>query len=204
MNQPRTLYLLAGGKSGRMGEDKASLPYDDDTLLEYQAERCRPLFREVVLLSGQKTYPLVDRHVFDEQSDSGPLSGILSGLRDPDEQESVAVMAVDLPLTTLETLRMLAVRELPDESDILIADATSMQSPALSSLSVEHHKMLQPLLGIYHRRIEPQLTGYLQEGHRSVKGFLERIRVSTFPVKGEEIRNINTREEYRDLLRGRD
>ena len=237
MTPLRSIYLLTGGKSSRMGQDKASLPYDDDTLLEYQAERCRSLFHEVVLLSGQKTYPVPDRHVFDEEADAGPLSGILSGLKDPGDQESVAVMAVDLPMTTLETLRLLATRDMPGGTDVLIADASlswsgttvpgktesgkghgSMRtdqsrvethkeagegvsrSLSISSIAKEWRKSIQPLLGIYHRRIVPQLTDYLREGNRSVMGFLDRVSVSGFPVREEEIRNINTREEYRKFI----
>ncbi len=215
MTEYRSLYLLTGGKSRRMGQDKASLTFDDfDTLLEYQVERCHSVFHDVVLLSGQKTYPVPNRHVFDELADAGPLSGILSGLRDARSDkagekapDTIAVMAVDLPLVTLETLHHLFTRPMPEDCDVLIAGAT--RSPLASggdgaeSAMTAEQKTYQPLLGIYHSRVEKQLEDYLKSGNRSVAGFLEQVRVSVLPVKEEEIRNINTKEEYQKVVHKR-
>ena len=46
--------VLAGGKSSRMGRDKASLPYRGGTLLEHQLEKLRALGIEDELMQSLK------------------------------------------------------------------------------------------------------------------------------------------------------
>ncbi len=78
----RTIYLLCGGASRRIGRDKAMLPVGEKMLLEHQIGKCGNVFDEVVLLSGQKKYPVTHRHLFDRYNDAGPLSGLLAALED--------------------------------------------------------------------------------------------------------------------------
>ncbi|TVQ72962.1 MAG: molybdenum cofactor guanylyltransferase [Balneolaceae bacterium] len=192
----RTLYLLCGGGSRRMGRDKALLPFGEGTLLEHQINKCVDAFFEIVLLSGIRRYPVDLRHLPDVMEDAGPLSGLLAALEDPAAHQSsahtsdtLALMAIDLPEVSTATLRQLATGVIPDGHEALIAEPDA---------SGEETRQ-QPLLGIYDRSITSRLRDYLQAGRRSVRGFLRQINPATFRVAAAEIRNVNTEAEYRKL-----
>ena len=73
--------LLLGGQSGRMGSDKAFLPFGDQTLIEFVHERCRSGSQGQILAVGATERPvpaaLLDLpRVLDRVPQAGPLAGI--------------------------------------------------------------------------------------------------------------------------------
>ena len=98
---PFSAAILAGGRSSRMGRDKAFLPTSPDglPLIARQAALLRNLGTDDLLISGQAgvDYGVTDaRVVNDTVADCGPLIGIsaiLAAARHP----WVVVIAVDLP-----------------------------------------------------------------------------------------------------------
>jgi len=194
----RPIYLLCGGGSRRMGRDKAMLPFGGGSLLEHQIGKCGDAFSEIVLLSGIRQYPVELRHLPDTLEDAGPLSGLLAALEDSvahpspvRSSDTLAVMAVDLPEIEPATLQYLATAAIPDGTDVLIAEPYT---------HIGDKRPLQPLLGVYHRRITSQLRNYLRDGQRSVLGFLGETRTATFRVTETEIRNVNTKAEFDRLV----
>jgi molybdopterin-guanine dinucleotide biosynthesis protein A len=101
--------ILAGGRSSRMGRDKASIKIGEKTLLERQIEIARETGAAEVLISGR---PGVDYSDFDNQivhdnfPDGGPLAGIEQALARA-HSPRVLVLAVDLPEITASFLRTL-------------------------------------------------------------------------------------------------
>jgi len=167
-------------------------------LLEHQIGKCGDAFSEIVLLSGVRQYPVELRHLPDTLEDAGPLSGLLAALEDSvahpspvRSSDTLAVMAVDLPEIEPATLQYLATAAIPDGTDVLIAEPYT---------HIGDKRPLQPLLGVYHRRITSQLRNYLRDGQRSVLGFLEETRTATFRVTETEIRNVNTKAEFDRLV----
>ena len=93
--------LLTGGKSTRMGTDKASLPFGNGTLLTVQLEKFRALGITDVLISGYG-----DGQIPDDVPGCGPLGGLAACL--PRVQNPCAlVISVDVPLVSESTLRRL-------------------------------------------------------------------------------------------------
>ncbi len=91
--------VLAGGRSSRMGRDKAFLPLDGVPLVTRQTALLRSLGIDELLISGRPgiDYRVPDaRVVTDRVPDAGPLAGlaaVLTAARHP----WVLVVAVDLP-----------------------------------------------------------------------------------------------------------
>ena len=91
--------ILAGGRSSRMGRDKAFLSIDGQPLIVRQAALLRSLGTDDLIISGRPDtdYGIPDaRVVHDPIPDAGPLAGlvsVLSAARHP----WVLVIAVDLP-----------------------------------------------------------------------------------------------------------
>ncbi len=95
--------VLAGGKSRRMGRDKAELRWThDQTFLDRAVGVLREAGCEKVIVSGQRAgYD----HVPDRWPDHGPLGGIASVLAArPELEGAVLIMPVDMPETEPATL----------------------------------------------------------------------------------------------------
>lgn len=102
--------ILAGGKSSRMGRDKAFLETGGQTLLARQVQLSRELGAAETFISGGTG---VDYSAFgcrvllDKFPEAGPLAGIERAL-DAVNSPLLLVLAVDLPEMTAEFLRRLS------------------------------------------------------------------------------------------------
>ena len=126
--------VLAGGRSTRMGADKAGLPFMGMTLAAYQAEKLKALGLTDLMLSGCRQEIPGARYVPDELPARGPLGGIHACLGAA-EHDAVLFLSVDVPLVPVETLRALF-------------DA---HTGGITLLSVEGAP--QPLIGVYDRSL---------------------------------------------------
>jgi molybdopterin-guanine dinucleotide biosynthesis protein A len=92
-------FVLAGGRSRRMGRDKGLLPWGETDLLDHALARLRAVTGDVRILSGSEPRYL-DRGasvVTDPVPDAGPLAGVLAGLAAAEGRPGL-FLAVDLPL----------------------------------------------------------------------------------------------------------
>ncbi len=97
--------ILCGGKSSRMGFDKAMLRFGPRPLLELVLERMRQVADPVVVsLAAGAREPLLPEGVLtirDDRAEQGPLRGLLQGFRMlAGRAERVVVMPVDMPFFT--------------------------------------------------------------------------------------------------------
>lgn len=182
MKSNRRLYILCGGQSRRMGEDKATIILGDETLLSLQICKASPFFREIVLLSGENHYRVENRQLKDTFTNAGPLAGLLEALRDGANhgQRCISIIPVDLPNLSDNTINKLAKTELAETEDAVI-----LQS------GVDR----QPLAGTYNTDLANQLENYLQTRNRMVFGFVNSLNLSTIEVKADELINLNRPED---------
>lgn len=96
--------LLAGGKSTRMGCDKALLEFEGEPLWRRQEATLRRLQPKEVLISGPPRPGCLT--IADECENAGPLGGIATALRRC-AAPLLIVLAVDLPRMTSDFLRSL-------------------------------------------------------------------------------------------------
>ena len=95
--------LLAGGRSSRMGTDKALLPWGDGTLLTHMRALLLTAGASEVIVSGDR--PDIDG-VPDATPDTGPM-GALAQLAPRLHDGAWIVVPVDMPLLSAELLRAL-------------------------------------------------------------------------------------------------
>ncbi|TMF59582.1 MAG: molybdenum cofactor guanylyltransferase, partial [Chloroflexi bacterium] len=92
-----SLVILAGGRSRRMGRDKAGLPAGDGTLLQHLAHRLGPVVDETIVAGGSTTLELAGvRQIDDHHPGLGPLAGMHAGFLAA-RHTLVWVVACDLP-----------------------------------------------------------------------------------------------------------
>lgn len=155
--------LLCGGRSRRMGADKALLTIEGERLVDRAARRLGAVSDPVLLACGRRRLAIAGCITVDDASDgAGPLAGIVAGLR-LSPHVLTAVVAVDMPWFDTGLLVHLA-REWRGE-DALVP---------LSSSGAE------PLHAVYARSALPAMADALTGGRLRMRDLLDRLVVRTF------------------------
>jgi molybdopterin-guanine dinucleotide biosynthesis protein A len=153
-----TAVLLAGGRSTRMGADKAFLRLGNELLIERQLRCLRETGAGELLISGRAGVdysPFGVPILYDSQPDSGPLAGLAAALRAA-ASEMVLVLAVDLPEMTSAMLRKI----------ISAAKAQSGCVPVVSG-------GFEPLAAIYPKALLPLAERRLGDQKFSMRDFAQ-------------------------------
>jgi molybdenum cofactor guanylyltransferase len=189
--------ILAGGRSKRMGTDKALLPLPDNervTFVEHLASLLKAYCPEVLLVtrhastSTSYTVPGV-RIITDQVPDIGPLMGVYTGLTAIHTSHAL-ITAVDMPFVQPALVSFLLAQPLDDALIVPIVQETP-----------------QVLLAIYPRAVLPLIEERLQTGRRDPRSLLEVVRVryieeAQLRVVDPQLRsfvNVNTPEEYHSV-----
>lgn len=177
----RTLFILCGGDSRRMKQNKAMLGLGSSTFLEVLVERASNHFGDIRLLSGGRNYDYLSLPSYrDEISDFGPLSALMTACRVSGDKE-FAIHTVDAPLISERLLDLMAAFPPPPDIDaVLFQDV----------------KNLHPLSGIFHSRITPALRQRLERKELAVMRFISSLNVRLFSCREEELINANRPEDY--------
>ncbi len=89
--------VLAGGKSSRMGRNKAFLSYNESSFIEVIAKECEDFSK--IIISANKIEAFKDlgfKVVKDEKEGFGSLEGIYQTLKEIDT-EYILIIATDMP-----------------------------------------------------------------------------------------------------------
>jgi molybdopterin-guanine dinucleotide biosynthesis protein A len=157
-----TGLLLAGGRSSRMGTDKALVDFHGEPLAERVLRVLRAVGDQVFIASGdgRRLGSLGVPQLADAVAEAGPLGGIVAGL-EAAATDLVAVVAVDMPFASAEVLRLLAGRW--DGQDAMVPGTD--RGP-------------EPLHAVYSRAAAPVLRQLLESGVLTMHRVLERIEMS--------------------------
>ena len=151
--------ILAGGKSSRMGCDKAFVTVDGQTLLARQIQLVREAGASEIFISGRLgvDYSAFGPQVLEDKfHDAGPLAGIHRALAAA-TSPLLLVLAVDLPGMTADFLRQLAAG-CPENTGVVPRVVGN----------------LEPLAAIYPKAALPLATLLLGQNSLTVKKFAER------------------------------
>ena len=178
--------ILAGGKSARMKMDKALLPISGVPMIEKIAHDLEPHFREIIICADfvSKYGFLPFRVIADEEPGTGPLMGILSGLR----VSSCAinfVMACDIPEINIPFIEQM--KEYANNYDIVVPQTGEA--------------LVEPLFAFYNRTVIPGIERLLTQGTRKVIELygMYATKYVHMPDTGW-LHNLNTSEEYEKYL----
>lgn len=181
-----TGIILAGGKSSRMGQDKAFLKLNEKSLIEYSIEAIKPLVSEIMIVSNN---PDCDRfhlkRVQDVIKDSGPLAGIYSGLINSKTTYNL-VLSCDIPLITTSVLKQLIDEDEPDiDIKQIVSNGKSM-----------------PLIALYRKHCKTKFYKLLHDDERRLRVALNQCKVKNIELNPESeflTTNVNTPEELKKI-----
>ena len=183
--------ILAGGMSRRMGQDKAVLPFGEETMLAHLVHLYCPYFDLTAVSVNAPgrfdTYgamEVVDRHPGD-----GPLAGLEAALLDTGADQ-IFLTATDLPLgdPSLALYLMDSLKEY---------DACLIRSD----------KGLEPLFAVYSSSCLDAASLALQSGRRSMYHMLQQVHTLELPIQSLHdfdvqriLTNVNDPQEYARVL----
>jgi len=184
-----TGVLLAGGRSQRMGTDKAWLKIGDQTFASRILSLLQLYFREVLISAnnpeGYERFNLPV--VADIYANRGPLAGIHSALLSA-KNDYIFVAPCDMPIINGRVVEKILLNACEN-------------SPTIASADGE----LYPLLGVYPKLVQKNLEEFLDSSYSNrVHDFLGNLPVSPRLVDLSEesflLKNITTPADYEALL----
>jgi molybdopterin-guanine dinucleotide biosynthesis protein A len=114
------LVIMAGGKSSRMQQDKALLPFGGyNSLAEYQYKRFKPLFGKVYISAKTDKFDFAVDIIEDCYSDSSPLVGLVSIFKQLKDIDGVIVVSVDAPFINKKILNTLLDRAKKEQKSVV-------------------------------------------------------------------------------------
>jgi molybdenum cofactor guanylyltransferase len=179
--------ILAGGRSRRMGSNKAFLPFGGRRLIEHVLDVLLPLFPEVLIAANERApYAALGVPVHtDCIPGKGPLGGIYTALASSSHPRTFC-LACDMPLVSPAVVARLC--RLAPDFDVVVPHSA---------------KGYEPLHAVYSRSCLPHLEAMLREDRLRVDELFGAVRVCRVDV--EDLRpldpclvsflNLNTPEE---------
>ncbi len=182
-----TTFILAGGKSTRMGMEKAFVLLEGRTLLARMLDVARSVTGEVRIVGNPAKFQPFAPVVEDVFPGCGPLGGIHAALRSSQTDLNL-ILAVDVPFVSFALLQFLITRSRESAATVTVVRTSGG---------------LQPLCAIYRRAFADIAEEALRAGRYKIDALFEdgktevigeeELRVAGFSP--ELFRNLNTPED---------
>jgi molybdenum cofactor guanylyltransferase len=182
-------FVLAGGRSSRMGTDKAFLDFHGRTLLSRAMERLLAVTPEVRIVGPATKFAAYGPVTEDIYSGRGPLGGIHAALT-ASRTELNVILAVDLPLVTESLLRFLVEQAAATEAMVTVPRVAGGY---------------QPLCAVYRRAFASVAQRALESGNNKIDSLfatastrvLEESELARFAFQPEMFENLNSPADLR-------
>jgi len=183
--------ILAGGKSSRLGCDKAFLPVGGQTLIERAFGELSQVFGEILIstnapagLDGLGAAALVP----DIVKDIGPLGGIHAGLEAMTNEYGFFV-ACDMPALDARVIR--------SQLDVL-------RSAPADAVVPRWEGRVEPLHALYGKSCLPAVRSCIESGIHRIIEFYDAVRLRYWDLAPTRdwsayFHNVNTPEEWRAI-----
>jgi molybdenum cofactor guanylyltransferase len=142
-----TGFILAGGKSTRMGTNKSLLRIGGITIIERVVDLMKDLFKDVLLITNQtEEFSFLELSMLEDiHKNRGPLAGIHSALLNTKTERNF-IISCDMPLMTADVITYLA--DYPTKKPITITRADNF---------------IQQLCGVYSKSLVPFIEEIFKE-----------------------------------------
>ena len=192
----KSCIILCGGQSKRMGQDKGSMTIQNKPMIKHILDTLNHQINEVIIvLNNQerirkysefinfKEYEYKIKILEDTIKDKGPLSGILTGLKEI-KSEYGLIIPCDSPYTSKKYINTIF-----NEID------NNYQGIVPYHDSKNKLKTSEPLHSIYHKNTIPLIEKLINENTLTIKGLIEKINVKFVLIDNKKIE----KKEFRNL-----
>ncbi len=174
--------VISGGKSSRMGRDKALLEFGGyPTMAEYQYRKLEGIFDNVYISAKDDKFDFHSKLILDRYETSSPMVALASGGEQiPDR--AIFVLSVDTPMVDRHTIEKMLAEYERVQTDILIASSPNGT---------------EPLCAIYSKKALQSAKELVSNNIHKLHTLLElsQTRICYFE-DGSLFTNLNTPEEY--------
>jgi len=179
-------FVLAGGRSSRMGQDKALLELDGMTLVAWAVKSLRTVCEDVAISGGAAGVAAYGRVIGDGQPGRGPLGGIVAALEQSGTEWNL-FLAVDVPFV-------------PE----LVWQGLMERAEAGGAVAVmaRCEGQVQPLCAAYARAALPVMRAELEAGRWKVTAAAAAAGQVEYVDFQEAawFRNVNTPEDFQGAV----
>ena len=185
-----TGFVLAGGRSSRMGTDKAALLLNGRTLLDHAIGMVGAVTGEPpFILGSRQLYASYGEVIEDRYPGCGPLAGIHAALSRSSTRFNL-IIAVDTPFLSPELLRHMTMRAIESEAAVTV--------PEIAGYT-------QPLCAVYSRDFLPIAENALRSGSfkivplfpKDMTCIVTEAELARFAFDAEMFENLNTPEQMK-------
>jgi len=181
--------IVAGGRSSRIGVDKALLKVGGSTMIERIITVLQQVAGHVLISAGNGKYSFTGySHVEDKFADIGPIGGIYSALKASSTPINI-VVSCDLPFLSVGLLDYLLQNSLENEMIIPV-----------------HNNFYEPLCAVYNVSLLPVIEQQINEGDYKLINLITKTDSKLLPItsdlpfyKPNVFNNINSIADYEQL-----
>tara|TARA_Y100000031_G_C8093839_1_gene325457 strand:+ start:160 stop:753 length:594 start_codon:yes stop_codon:yes gene_type:complete len=187
--------ILSGGKSTRMGQDKAFLLPEGKPLVEIAIDVLSELFEQVLVITnnpekyGKYRQKLIIKE--DLIPDKGPLGGIYTGLLSSQNVYNF-IIACDMPFLNRELLAYIV-----------------NQAEGFDAVIPEYKGRLNPLFALYSKDCIPEFKKQISQDNLKIRNFIGDMNAKILPStevekldpQGLSFTNFNTYEQYQSWIK---
>ncbi len=174
--------ILAGGKSSRMGEDKALLKLAGKTLTQHVYESMKPFINECLIISNNPDVQLENcRTIPDIIKDTGAIGGIYTGLKNSNAKYNL-VISCDTPF--IEPAILSELIDNKEDNEIIIT---------------KYLTQIHPLIGLYSKDILNEIELQIAKKNYKLFNLIKQCKTKILSAKPEyshSFLNMNTPEDY--------
>ncbi len=198
------IFVIAGGKSSRMGRDKRWLDLGGRSMLERCLRRIPTVFSERFLMMEANSPDIMQLAencgfciVTDEVQGRGPVEGLRLGLKHMSADWGLALSA-DMPFFSFSAIEPLFIR---------LSEIISKGERRIKCILPTLDGRRQPLAGLYHKGLLTEIAQKIKRGERELGAMAEAfetelVEIHRYTEQKEYFFNVNTKYDYR-LASGR-
>ena len=183
-------FVLAGGKSSRMGQDKALMHFGGNTLLTHALQLVTAAAGSAHIVGSAATFAAFGPVVEDIYPGQGPLAGIHAALAGTPAELNL-IVAVDMPFLQPELLRYLLAQARRTSALVVVPSAGGG---------------LQPLCAVYRQAFVRVAERSLRAGENKIDRLFSQVETRVIEQKDlerngfskEMFRNLNTEEDWQE------
>lgn len=183
-----TSFILAGGKSSRMGKHKGFCTLNDEAFIPLITKSLRPFSNEIILVSDIQAYDIFGlKRIEDIHPGKGPIAGIYTALEYSSTNKNI-IVSCDIPSITPHLIQRLL-----DEDD----------GESVIHLATEKDAM--PLIALYKKSSLSHFKNKLENNELKLRNALKGLKVKSVLVDKEEekfLANINTPHQLKEINYG--
>jgi molybdopterin-guanine dinucleotide biosynthesis protein A len=163
--------ILCGGKSSRMGEDKALLPFkNSNSLLEYQYNRLKNVFSNVYISSKTNKIDFTSNIILDNNQEISSPMIALESIFESLEEKKVFIITVDTPFVSKQTIENIINNSQNHEITIAKTNGDNTHN----------------LCGVFARNLQKKINQYIQKDIHKIGLLLKESNTKIIDCDNED------------------